>query len=201
MPELADFVLDFCRTLGGLVEPPAYGVYEVLLPEVTAAQLGVEPLQRFAFDEQASGEAVTTLSYGHPLVERMVELAANTPASTRLYIADLRVEKTGLPELARAAIFLPNASLVEVPRVAETRALFHMVRFNFRAALISDEKHELLTTVLMDAQTGAAVPDFTPAEALLLTETPAYAGLSAAPVSGSWFHNNSVPDPSSVVPS
>src|SRR5258706_1653795 len=187
MSDLADFVLDFCRAGGGLVEPPAYGVYDVLLPEAVAAQLGVEPLQRFGFDEQASGEGYTRLSYGHPLVERMVDLAANTPASTRLYIADLRLEKTGLLELARAAISLPNASLVEVPRAAETRALFRLVRFNFRAALISDEKHERLTTVLMDAQTGAAVPDFTLAETLQLTETPAYAGLSAAPVIGTWF--------------
>jgi hypothetical protein len=200
MSDLADFVLDFCRAMGGIVEPPAYGVYDVLLPEVVATQLGVEPLQRFAFDEQASGAGVTPLSYGHPLVERMVDLVATTPASTRLYITDLRLEKTGLPELARAAIFLPNASLVEVTRVAETRALFRMVRFNFRAALISDEKHELLTTVLMDAQTGAAMPDFTPAEALLLTETPAYIGLAPAPVTGSWFQPNTVSGSGTVRP-
>src|SRR6476619_4261296 len=126
MSDLSDFVLDFCRAVGGLVEPPAYGVYDVLLPEAIAVQLGVEPLQRLSFDEQASTDDHTRLSYGHPLVERMVELAAHTPASTRLYIADLRLEKTGLLELARTAIGLPNASLVEVPGAVETRALFRL---------------------------------------------------------------------------
>ena len=187
MSELSDFVLDFCRAMGGIVEPPAYGAYDVLLPEAAAAQLGVEPLQRLAFDDQASAEGLTRLSYGHPLVERMVDLAATTPANTRLYITDLRLEKTGLPDLARAAISLPNATLVEVPGVAETRALFRLVRFNFRAALISDEKHEQLTTILMDAQTGAPAPDLTPAEALMLKETPAYTGLNMAPISGAWL--------------
>jgi hypothetical protein len=187
MSDLADFVLDFCRAFGGIVESPAYGVRDVLLPEAVAAQLGVEPLQRFAFDEDATGATFTRLSYGHPLVERMVELAAASPACARLFITDVRLDKTGLPALARAALSLPNASLVEVPHAAETRALFRLVRFNFRAALISDEKHEQLTTVLMDAQTGAAVPDFTPAEALRLMEAPAFAGLPVAPVAGSWF--------------
>jgi hypothetical protein len=187
MSELADFVLDFCRAFGGIVEPPAYGVHDVLLPEPIAAQLNVEPLQRFAFDEEASGGAFTRLSYGHPLVERMIELAGASPACAWLFISDVRLDKTGLPALARAAFSLPNASLVEVPRADETRALFRVVRFNFRAALISDEKHEQLTTVLMDAQTGAAMPDYTPVEALLLTETPAFTGLSFAPVVGPWF--------------
>ena len=187
MSDLADFVLDFCRAFGGIVEPPAYGVHDVLLPEAIAEQLGVEPLQRFAFDEDASGGTFTWLSYGHPLVERMASLVAGTPASARLYIDDVRLDKTGLPALARAAVFLPNASLAEISGAGESRALFRVVRFNFRAALISDEKHEHVTTVLMDAQTGAAVPDFTPAEALRLTETAAFTGLPFAPLAGSWF--------------
>jgi hypothetical protein len=187
MSDLADFVLNFCRAFGGIVEPPVYGVHDVLLPEAVAAEHNVEPLQRLAFDEDATGGRFTRLSYGHPLVERMVELAAASPACARLYITDVRLDKTGLPALARAALSLPNASLAEVPRADESRALFRVVRFNFRAALISDEKHEHQTTVLMDAQTGAAVPDFTPAEALHLMETPAFTGLPFAPVAGPWF--------------
>jgi hypothetical protein len=187
MSDLADFVLDFCRAFGGIVEPPAYGVHDVLLPEAVAAQLSVEPLQRLAFDETATGEPFTLLSYGHPLVERMVELAAASPACARLFITDVRLDKTSLPALARATLSLSNASLMEVSGAIPSRALFRVVRFNFRAALISDEKHEHLTTVLMDTQTGTAVPDFTPAVVLQLTETPAYTGLPFAPVAGSWF--------------
>src|SRR6266567_7198181 len=113
MSDLADFVLDFCRAFGGIVEPPAYGVHDVLLPEAVAAQIGIEPLQHFAFNEDATGAAVTRLGYGHPLVERMVEVAAASPACARLYITDVRLDKTGLPALAHAALSLSNASLVE----------------------------------------------------------------------------------------
>src|SRR5712692_649334 len=121
MSDLADFVLDFCRAFGGIVEPPAYGVHDVLLPESVAAQLSVEPLQRLAFDETATGEPFTLLSYGHPLVERMVELAAASPACARLFITDVRLHKTSLPALARAALSLSNASLAEVSGAIASR--------------------------------------------------------------------------------
>src|SRR3990172_7194035 len=136
MSDIFDFVLDFCRAVGGVAEPPAYGVYDVLLPDPVAAQLGVEPFQRFAFDEGAAlalsqrperveGEVeedgdVVHLAYGHPLVERMAELVRATPACARFYINDVRLDKTGLAPLSRAALSFPNAALVEIPRTLET---------------------------------------------------------------------------------
>ncbi|HLB48483.1 MAG TPA: hypothetical protein VJL59_15870 [Anaerolineales bacterium] len=181
MSDIADFVLDFCRVLGGVVEPPAYGVYDVLLPDSAAAQLGVEPFQRFAFAEDAADEGVTHLAYGHPFVERMAELARETPACARFYINDVRLDKTGLAALARAALSLPNAALLEIPRTLETRAMFHYVRFNFKAALISDEKHEHLVSVLMNAQTGAVAPEFSAAEGYRLADSPAFTDVPVAP--------------------
>ena len=145
MPDLADFVLDFCRAHSAVVEPPAYGVYDVLLPDTVAAQLGIEPFQRFAFDEPAAAEGATVIAYGHPLAERMIELTRAAPACARFYINDVRLDKSGLAALARAALAFPNANLVEVPRTLETRALFRYVRFNFEAASVSDEKREQLS--------------------------------------------------------
>lgn len=181
MSDLADFVLDFCRTQGGVVEPPAYGVYDVLLPEATAAQLGVEPFQRFAFDEKAAGAAVTRLAYGHPLVERMAELTRLAPANTRFYINDVRLDKADLPGLARSSLSFPNATLADAPGTLETRALFANVRFNFKATLISDEKREQLVSVMMDAQTGALAEDFSAEEEYRLAETSAWGDLPLAP--------------------
>jgi hypothetical protein len=192
MSDLADFVLDFCRAMDGVVEPPAYGTYDVLLPDELAAQLGVDPFQRFAFEaaNAATADGVTFLAYGHSLVERMAELARQDPACARFYINAVRLDKSGLAALARSALSFPNANLVEDPRASETRALFRYVRFNFKAALLTDEKREQLVAVLMDAQTGVAVDDLSQAEAHRLDEAPVFTELPPAPAQ--W---TAAPDP------
>jgi quinol monooxygenase YgiN len=181
MDELADFVLNYYREAGAIVEPPAYGVYEALLPDTVAARLGMSAYQRFAFDDvlaagklatEANGAGeVTHLGYGHPLVESLVEAARQAPACTRLYVNAVRLDKRGLADLARKALSFPNARLVEVEGQTESRALGHYVRFNFKAALITDEKREQLLSVLMDAQGGYAVKELAEIERLTTLET------------------------------
>jgi hypothetical protein len=198
--ELADFVLNYCREAGAIVEPPAYGVHEVLLPDDLAGRLGVSAYQHFAFDDALAAEAdetdeVTHLSYGHPLVESLIEVARQAPACAHLYVNAVRLDKRGLAELARQALSFPNARLVEVPRPEQSRraaegpdqtegpALGHYVRFNFKAALITDEKHEQLLSVLMDAQGGYAVNELAEIERLTTLETtPAFEHLPVMPL-------------------
>jgi hypothetical protein len=185
MDELADFVLNYCQEAGAIVEPPAYGVHEVLLPDDLAARLGVPAYQRFAFDDtlaaqrtlEADGaDEVTHLSYGHLLVESLVEAARQVPACARLYVNAVRLDKRGLADLARQALSFPNARLVEVPDQnnepnTESPALGHYVRFHFKAALITDEKREQLLSVLMDAQGGYAVKELAEIERQVTLET------------------------------
>ena len=176
MDELADFVLNYCREAGAIAEPPAYGVYEVLLPDALAARLGVSAYQRFAFDDTPAAEAdgadeVTHLSYSHPLVENLIEAARQVPACAHLYVNAVRLDKRGLADLARQALSFPNARLVEMEGQTESPALGHYVRFNFRAALITDEKREQLLSVLMDAQGGYAVKELAEIERLVTLET------------------------------
>lgn len=158
MSDLADFVLGFCNAHGGIVEPPAYGVYDVLLPAEVAKQLGTSAFQRLAFDSDAP-EAALHLGYGHPLVERMVESACATPACARFYVEDVRLDKRGLAALAAKSLSFSNARLQALPGSVETRALYHFLGVNFKAALITDEKREQLVTVWMDVQAGTAVQD------------------------------------------
>jgi hypothetical protein len=220
--ELADFVLNYSREAGAIVEPPAYGVYEVLLPDDLAARLGVPAYQRFAFDDTLAAEEwrmeneewrmgaddVTHLSYGHPFIESLIEAARQVPASAHLYVNTVRLDKRGLADLARQALSFPNARLVgsSPPRVggtegegnpsaslrtglsenhhpcAETVALGHYVRFNFKAALITDEKREQFLSVLMDAQGGYAVKELAEIERLVTLETtPAFEHLPVMP--------------------
>jgi hypothetical protein len=197
--ELADFVLNYSREAGAIVEPPAYGVYEVLLPDNLAARLGVPAYQRFAFDDTLAAEEwrmgaddVTHLSYGHPFIESLIEAARQVPASAHLYVNTVRLDKRGLADLARQTLSFPNARLVEVEAsetqaeshcpCAATVALGHYVRFNFKAALITDEKREQLLSVLMDAQGGYAVKELAEIERLVTLETtPAFEHLPVMP--------------------
>jgi len=200
MSELADFVLNYYRQAGAIVDPPRYGVYEALLPEGVARQLGVPPYQRLAFDDGhltrlrgGEEEEITRVGYGHPLVEVLTEAASAEPACARVYINAVRLEKRGLIDLARSTLVFPNARLVTQPQGLERRALTHYVRFNFKAALITDEKREQLVSVVMDAQAGWATPDLIEVERLTtLEDEPAFAHLP--PASLRWQPHGSAPE-------
>jgi len=188
MSELADFVLSSFRLVEGIVEPPAYGIYEALLPEGVARRWDVPTYQRLAFADEATAEVtgaddVTIVGYGHPLVETLMDETRAEPACVLVYVNDLRLDKRGLFGLARQSLAFPNARLSEVERKGETAALCHYVRFNFKAALITDEKRERLVSVVMDAQAGFAVPELTHVEQLArLEEKSAFEHLLFAPV-------------------
>ena len=190
MSELADFVLEACRQVGGIVEPPAYGVYEVLLPEDVARRWDVPAYRRLAFADEAVGvsgvvavEDATIVGYGHPLVETLMEETRAEPACVQVYVNDLRLDKRGLLTLTCQTMAFPNARLSEIPHKSETPMLCHYVRFNFKAALITDEKRERLVSVVMDAQAGFAVPELTHIERLArLSEETTFGHLPSSPV-------------------
>jgi hypothetical protein len=162
MSELEQFVVGYIEQAGGILEPLAPQVYEALLPEATAAELGVNPYQTIAFTDLPAGEKGLRLGYNHPLVEEMVNGARAEPAPVRFYVNSLRLTKTGLLELARENWGVSNCRIVELPRRTIGRIRAHYVYFNFKAALTSDEKQERLTAVLMDAHTGCRVPNPAP---------------------------------------
>ncbi|MDY7077234.1 MAG: hypothetical protein SXV54_09950 [Chloroflexota bacterium] len=181
MSELADFVLSAFREAGGIVEPPAYGIYEILLPEEVARHWDVPAYRRLAFTDtppadMADAEDFTIVGYGHPLVEMLMEEARAEPACVQVYINDLRLNKRGLLELARQALAFPNARLTAIEHKSETPMLCHYVRFNFKAALITDEKRERLISVVMDVQAGFAVPELIRIEQLARLEEEAALG-------------------------
>ncbi len=188
MSELADFVLNAVRQADGIVEPPAYGIYEVLLPEEVARRWDVPAYQRMAFAgespaKSAEADDVSVVGYGHSLVDTLMVETRAEPACVRVYANDVRLDKRGLLALARQALALPNARLSAVPHKSETAALCHYVRFNFKAALITDEKRERLVSVVMDAQAGFAAPELAHVEQLVRLEAePAFGHLASAPV-------------------
>jgi hypothetical protein len=156
---LRELVLGYCRQVGALVEPPAYGIYEVLLPEEVAARWRVDPFQRFTFsrgEPDGRGE-VTRLQYGHALVEEIINEVRQQAANAHFYINMVRLEKPGLFNLIEKSFQFPNARLFAVPEAQEEPALYETVRFNFKVSLVSDEKRELVKPVWMNLQGGYAV--------------------------------------------
>ncbi|MFH1927300.1 MAG: hypothetical protein ABIK79_03865 [Chloroflexota bacterium] len=194
MSELADFVLNVFRRSGGIVEPPAYGVYEVLLPDEAARRWNVPAYQRLAFADEVPAETAATedvniVSYGHPLLEKLMEEIRAERTCVLAYINDVRLDKRGLLTLARQTLAFPNARLSDVPHKSKSAALCYYVRFNFKAALITDEKRERLVSVVMDAQAGFVVPELADAEQIArLEEEPTSGHLPTAPVR--WLPGN-----------
>jgi hypothetical protein len=179
---LRDFVLGYCRQVGGLVEPPAYGIYEVLIPEEAARRWGVDPLQRFSFsltpDASPPEQQAVHLYYGHPLVETIVAELSQRPADSRFFINPQRVEKPGLSELAKKLTFA-NAQ-ISAGNTQRTR-IYHYVCFNFKVSLVSDDKRELIVPVWMHLQGGYRLPPAEIQALALLDAESAFPNLDASP--------------------
>ena len=156
---LSELVLGYCRQVGALVEPPAYGIYETLLPDEVAARWGVAPFQRFVFDaaDNHAERGAVFLHYGNTLVETIVDELRWQSANGQFFINNVRPEKPGLFAAIEKAFSLPNAKIFPIPAAKEQARLHHYARFNFKVSLIADEKRELILPLWMDLQNGYAI--------------------------------------------
>jgi hypothetical protein len=159
--DLARFVLGFLEQEGGVVTPPAFGIYEALLPEDLAADLGIDDFLRLNFSTESlpTEEDVVRLSVNHPLVESIAEQVTTQPANAAVYVTSVRLEKRGLLDLARKQFSFPNARVEGLPKREEASELHHYLQMNFKVTVVSEEKQEELATVMMDLQAGHAVDD------------------------------------------
>lgn len=151
---LEQLVLGYFRQVGALVEPPAYGAYEVLLPDEAAARWGISPHQKIVFDAAHQQEETTFLHYGNALVETIVEELRRQSANGHFFINNVRPDKPGFTSEIEKAFSLPNAKIFPIPAEKEKIRHHHYVRFNFKVSLVADEKRELVLPVWMDLQNG-----------------------------------------------
>ncbi len=154
--ELKTFVLSCLQAMGALTETPAYGLVDVLLPDERAGEFGNDTFLHLAFDEEAMAAhpEAEYLTYGSPLLDKLIELTRGWGLTARWYINDLRLEKKGLFELVEKEIGFSNAWLSPVKEIPDHALCFHYVLFNFKVSYISDEKQESLVTLLMDLDAG-----------------------------------------------
>ena len=154
---LEQLVLGYFRQVGALVEPPAYGAYEVLLPDEAAARWGISSHQKIVFDPKYQQDGMTFLHYGHALIETIAEELRGQSANGQFFINNVRPEKPGfIPEIEKA-FSLPNAKIFFIPAEKEKIRHHHYARFNFKVSLVADEKRELVLPVWMDLQNGYPV--------------------------------------------
>ena len=188
--DLTQFVLGYLEEQGSIVAPADFGIFDVLLPDELAAQLALDGYQRISFSAPGAPGAtsqpalpadVLQLGVNHPLVETMAAAAAAKPAHARAYINAVRIDKQGLPDLVRKQFVLPNARVDTAPKAFPQAELHHYLLFNFKVALVSEEKQEELATVVMDVQAGCAVRDPALLTRLEVLDTePGHEGLDAA---------------------
>lgn len=153
---LQDFVLAYCEEVGGLIERPAFGLVDLLLPDEVARRLGTEPLVRLAFTEEtaAAHPDAIHLTYGHPLLDEIEEDMRGRGLALRRYVNQVRLERPGFFQLIKDELAFPNAWLQPLEGAVEAPQTCYYVRFNFKVALITDEKQEELASVLMNLHTG-----------------------------------------------
>lgn len=187
MDAINEFVLSALRHQGALIEDVGFGLHECLLPEKLASDLSLPSFMTLSFGEEDLPDVVR-LFYGHPAVEALINLCRTSFAYTHLYANHVRLDKRGLASIAHNTFTLPKGRLISAPDSFETRQIFHYVRFNFRATFTSDEKNEVLTSIVLQAQTGQPVLQSEQLEQLLsLKTTPDWHGLSSAPLR--WINN------------
>jgi len=154
--ELETFVLRFLESHGALLDRPAYGLVDVVLPDEVSQRLGVDGYLRLTFNEEvaAAHSKATHLTYGHSLVDQITEAAREAGHVVHWYINPVRLEKPDLFQVIPKQMGLANGRLQSEKEAKPQPQLHHYLRFNFKAAFVSDEKQEELVSILMDVNSG-----------------------------------------------
>lgn len=168
--DLVRFVLGYLEHEDSIIAPPAYGVYEVLMPDALATRLLVDPYLRLTFDAESEA-GVLRLSVNHRLVETIAERLEQETGHAQVAINHVRLEKKGLFDVAVKAFSFPNARLSAKRAAVEQPAVHHYLRFNFKVVFLGDEKQEQIVSVVMDVQGGYPVHDRTLLDRLGSLET------------------------------
>ncbi len=161
------FVLAFLGACGAQTDGR-----RIRLPRVLARQLQVDEQLELSFVPTASGEA-ECITYGHPLLDRMIALSIRRGATASLLCVraldpeflhlvfqddPFSTAETDNRQFAWLKRTLRRVSFSKSqPRVVDRSLSYHVqLLFGFRVALISDETRERLMFILMDPLTESA---------------------------------------------
>ena len=144
---LEDFVLDYTELTGGIWDEVEPQVYDLLLPTDGTTDRDVT---RVAFDPEAVQEhpGSQLAGFGTPLVDRLIENAAQLGRFARAYVGELNHAPRDLSAKVRRALTLEDGLKLEL---GTARALdFPQAVFWFEVTLVSDQKESYVLPVAMD---------------------------------------------------
>jgi hypothetical protein len=152
---LEDFLRGYAEVTGGLWDEIEPQVYDLMLPDRTAA--GEPEIVRLAFDPEAIPEhpGAQLASYGTPLVDRLLADAVNRGRHIVLHMVGFNLAPQGLEDRLRRAVTLPAGFGL---KLEQSRPLhFPQAVFWFEATFVSDQKEQDLLTVAIDVHHGRQV--------------------------------------------
>jgi hypothetical protein len=156
---LEDFVRDYVDVTGGVWEAIEPQVYDVLLPIAGSAEPpGVDrELLRIAFDPDAIPEhpGAQLVSYGTPLIDRLLADAIERGRCVTLYLIGLNLTPHDLAGRVRRLLTLPAGASLHVQRVRQLH--FTQAMFWFQATFVSDQKEHEIVPAAVDLHYGRQV--------------------------------------------
>jgi len=155
--DLQEFLADFFRQFGAMVERPSYALLEVLLPDDFPWEEEDE-LLHLAFDpEVAEEEDAEFVTYGSPLLDKVTDTVLEKPKVNhwRLSLRSVKLPENVVDRIRNKFTFLNY----KFSKLRESRTEDHaFLEFVFQIRLISDEREELQEKVLVDPVLGCRNP-------------------------------------------
>ena len=162
--DLQWLVTNYLVVAGAAVEPRSYALVEVLMPDGLAQFVGGQPHMLLAFDlevarENAGAEFIT---FGHPLLDRVVQGCLGVGRTVRLHAAGTRLTPPGnLQERIAGALDFVGARSIRILNTQIEEQ--HAVWFQYRLTLQADEKRQPSAGVLVDLHTALPLDHLMPA--------------------------------------
>ena len=148
---LEAFVRDYIDVAGGVWDEGEPQVYDLLLPSHSLTDLAADrDVVRIAFDPEAVPEhpAAQLASFGTPLVDRLLEDAAQLGRFGRAHVSELNLAPRDLTNQILRVLNLEKGLTLELGAICELD--FPQVVFWFEGTLVSDRKESYVLPVAMD---------------------------------------------------
>lgn len=161
--DLQALVSDYFSAAGAAVAPLSYALIEVLLPDRLAGLLDVQPHLLLAFDTEVAQETPGSefITYGHPLLERVLQGCLRMGRTERLYATTTRVAPPGnLKQRLAGDLRFVGGRGVQLLQVDMEEQ--HAAWFQFRLTLQADEKRHQTAGVLVDLHTALPLDHLVP---------------------------------------
>ncbi|MBE0477976.1 hypothetical protein IBX65_02495 [Candidatus Aerophobetes bacterium] len=147
---LQDFVIRIIEVKGGIVDSKKENrkSIDALFPPQLQKKLCLEEYETLSFSPDEPGKLIT---YGSPLLDDILSLSEDIGLTTAVAVNDVSLKKEGIPELIDEKFQFINVK--NLGHTFSERVTCSYLVVNFRVSIISDERKEDLTSIMVDEQT------------------------------------------------